>query len=559
MWAALLLPALAAGKSVIPIMDWSLDYGYCKAAAPWLRREQLEPVAAEVGDIIDVRYAASGAMSGHDVRKYPDEESWLACDESKSTLLTSAEEDGGGCATSHDFFCLASTPGKQIEVTEADKAAGGLWLACSRSHCMGGVKLAVNIVTERVAERASGARKIVVPAWTDDYGFCENLGARFDDGVHRPHGLTSIWAFEGDSLMWKYSSHHNVWRAPDYATARHCEMEKMTEVSGRDAGGGCGKDDSLGPWGSREGRAWVNFAPMSGYNGDATAIKGIDDSTGGGTGLTLSEDDGALRIRGDLTDAIDTGEIHLHEGRSCADPGDHYAKDVAGAPGRAPWTTPVPTPMPRDIWKDGGVTGTTWTASGGMAPIDVEVPPEFGFSLADAVGRVVVVHDAAGEKAVCGIVQYEKPSGDPWVGDTCIKDSSGYEYVLSLEDPDAVLVRDQPTQSWVGDGNSGADELFESHTALSGAVNIHFVCQVGDHCQNGQRVTVYVLPRPGAAPRDDDDGEFEDPVEAATLSLLIIIILALGAAFSYVYFVELPRYKASASLELTPGHRGGVL
>ena len=34
---ALLLPALAAGKSVIPIMDWSLDYGYCKAAAPWLR------------------------------------------------------------------------------------------------------------------------------------------------------------------------------------------------------------------------------------------------------------------------------------------------------------------------------------------------------------------------------------------------------------------------------------------------------------------------------------------------------------------------------------------
>ena len=36
---ALLLPALAAAKSVIPIMDWSLDYGYCKAAAPWLRRE----------------------------------------------------------------------------------------------------------------------------------------------------------------------------------------------------------------------------------------------------------------------------------------------------------------------------------------------------------------------------------------------------------------------------------------------------------------------------------------------------------------------------------------
>ena len=61
---ALLLPVLAAGKSVIPIMDWSLDYGYCKAAAPWLRREQLEPVSAEVGDIIDVRYATTSLMCG---------------------------------------------------------------------------------------------------------------------------------------------------------------------------------------------------------------------------------------------------------------------------------------------------------------------------------------------------------------------------------------------------------------------------------------------------------------------------------------------------------------
>ena len=56
---------------------------------------------------------------------------------------------------------------------------------------------------------------------------------------------------------------------------------------------------------------------------------------------------------------------------------------------------------------------------------------------------------------------------------------------------------------------------------------------------------------PGLAYRHTSSREFED--EAATLSLLIIIILALGAAFSYVYFVELPRYKASAQLELTPG------
>lgn len=550
---ALLLPWLAAGKSVVPIMDWTLDYGFCKAAAPWLRREQLEPVAAEVGDIIDVRYAAQGALSGHDVLKYPDAASWRACDEGKATLLTADPGDGGGCATSHDFFCLASTPGKQIEVTVADAAAGGLWLAGSRSHCLGGVKLQVAIVSERAAERASGARRIVVPAWTDDYGFCESLGTRFADGVHRPHGLTSIWAFEGDALVWKYSSHHTVWRAPDYASARHCDIDTMTEVAGRGLGGGCDGDDSLGPWGSRAGRAWVDFAPMSGYAGAAADIK----ATGaGGTGLTLSEDDGALRIRGDLTDAIDAGKIHLHAGRSCADPGDHLSKDYAGSPGRAPWTTPAPTPQPRDVWEDGTVTGTAWSASGGRAPINIEVPAAVGLTLADAVGRVVVVHDAAGAKAVCGTVNYERPSGEAWA-DSCLADAAGFEYVLSLEDPGAVLVRDQPTQSWVGDGNAGADELFEAHTALSGAVNVHFVCQVGDHCDNGQRVTVYVLPRPGAA-RSDDDGEFEDPVEAGVLSLLVIIILALATALGYVYFVERPRYKASAQLELA-GDRPGMI
>ena len=97
----------------------------------------------------------------------------------------------------------------------------------------------------------------------------------------------------------------------------------------------------------RAGRAWVNFSPMSGYNGDAANIKGVDDSTGGGAGLTLSEDDGALRIRGDLTDAIENGEIHLHEGHSCADSGDHYAKDFAVTPPAwASWLTPSPTPAP---------------------------------------------------------------------------------------------------------------------------------------------------------------------------------------------------------------------
>ena len=61
-----------------------------------------------------------------------------------------------------------------------------------------------------------------------------------------------------------------------------------------------------------------------------------------------------------------------------------------------------------------------------------------------------------------------------------------------LDDPHANVVRDQPAQSWVGEGNAGATEDFEALTATSGAVIVHYVCQIHDHCVNGQRVTVYV-------------------------------------------------------------------
>ena len=92
---------------------------------------------------------------------------------------------------------------------------------------------------------------------------------------------------------------------------------------------------------------------MSNYQGDEANIKAVDDTPGtGGDGLTLSEDGRKLLIRGELTDVTCTigekcGEIHLHEGHSCADSGDHYAKDFAVTPPAwASWLTPSPTPAP---------------------------------------------------------------------------------------------------------------------------------------------------------------------------------------------------------------------
>ena len=71
--AALL--TLDASARIIPVLDWSLNYGYCRAHSAMTRRQMLEPITAHVGDTIDIRYAAEGDMAGHDVLQFPDESS----------------------------------------------------------------------------------------------------------------------------------------------------------------------------------------------------------------------------------------------------------------------------------------------------------------------------------------------------------------------------------------------------------------------------------------------------------------------------------------------------
>ena len=52
-------------------------------------------------------------------------------------------------------------------------------------------------------------------------------------------------------------------------------------------------------------------------------------------------------------------------------------------------------------------------------------------------------------------------------------------------------LRDWPG-GWVGEGSSGATESYARSAVTAGAVALHFVCQIHDHCVNGQRVVVHV-------------------------------------------------------------------
>ena len=137
--------------------------------------------------------------------------------------------------------------------------------------------------------------------------------------------------------------------------------------------------------------------------------------------------------------------------------------------------------------------------------------------------------------------------------------------MLSLEDPDA---------SWYATSRRSLrsslratrarTNFSEAHTALSGAVNIHFVCQVGDHCQNGQRVMTSTrpAPRPG-------DGLPRAKTTIVSLRIRSRPRLYRCSSLSYWrsarrsatwYFVEQAgaatrRLVGAGGLELTPGNR----
>lgn len=88
-----------------------------------------------------------------------------------------------------------------------------------------------------------GPREIVVLGWTDAWGQCFDTAA---DAERLPDGLGTIYAREGDVLVFKYSMLHDVWRVPDAWSFDNCIAQGSGwELYGNsEAGGGCPDDSS---------------------------------------------------------------------------------------------------------------------------------------------------------------------------------------------------------------------------------------------------------------------------------------------------------------------------
>ena len=104
--------------------------------------------------------------------------------------------------------------------------------------CKKGVKVLVN-VNKKAPAASLVPVSIEVPNWTDDYGYC---GGRT---IPRPFDLKPIYAHDGDTLVFKYATKHNVYVARDEAAYLACDKSRMELVGDVMAGGGCDGDASL--------------------------------------------------------------------------------------------------------------------------------------------------------------------------------------------------------------------------------------------------------------------------------------------------------------------------
>ena len=85
---------------------------------------------------------------------------------------------------------------------------------------------------------------VPVPYWTDDAGYCKPFPG-LDLGVHRRFGLRPITLLTGQSLLFKYSTHHDVWAHPTLESLQACDYSSAVQLASRLDGGNCSNDADL--------------------------------------------------------------------------------------------------------------------------------------------------------------------------------------------------------------------------------------------------------------------------------------------------------------------------
>lgn len=84
--------------------------------------------------------------------------------------------------------------------------------------------------------------RVEVPYWTDDAGYCKPIvrdGLTLESGMHRPNGLEPISLVVGDSLLFKYSTHHDVWLHDTEQSLSTCDYSTAQMIADKIQGGGC--------------------------------------------------------------------------------------------------------------------------------------------------------------------------------------------------------------------------------------------------------------------------------------------------------------------------------
>jgi hypothetical protein len=228
---------------------WTDDAGYCNPIPGFdegvHRPQGLDRLHVAVGDTVAFKYSTH-----HDIWSHSSLDALETCDHSRAVLIANRTE-GGGCEHESDLECMAAARPYLLRAA----TAGTLYLSCSvGDHCANGQRLVVEVH----GTRRPPPLEVVVPLWTDDAGYCKPLPGVFPieqhHGTHglRPHGLDRdggglepISIAVGQTLVFRYSTHHDVWSHPTAESLANCDYSQATMLAGRTEGGGCTQDADL--------------------------------------------------------------------------------------------------------------------------------------------------------------------------------------------------------------------------------------------------------------------------------------------------------------------------
>ena len=258
-----MLTLLAVGVAHTPtthvVPYWTDDAGYCKKIPGYdegvHRPHGLDRVHAAVGDKISFTYAKN-----HDIWSHPTLDALESCDYSEAVRVA-GPMDGGGCDDEADLACMAAATPFLLNVSEA----GMKFLSCRvGAHCANGQR----VVIEMHEEARAPPLEVLVPLWADNAGYCKAIPACVQDeqtcgadwsidqhhGTHgvRPHGiaregggLEPITIAHGQTLVFRYSTHHDIWMHASAESLAACDYTGAAMLADRQDGGGCEDDTDL--------------------------------------------------------------------------------------------------------------------------------------------------------------------------------------------------------------------------------------------------------------------------------------------------------------------------